>query len=77
MGGLERLKDIRERTEPRHSKTASVKRCKTNRKISRGSFAEVQTKTGSSDGVPIEVGANDTSQGRPLLRTHRAGESAQ
>ena len=67
MVGLEWLKDIRNRTERRHSKNASVKRRKANRKVSSWSFADVQAKTAYktrlSGGVPIWVDADYTSQG--------------
>ena len=67
MVGLEWLKDIRNRTERRHSKKASVKRRRANRKVSSWSFADVQAKTAYktrlSDGVPIWVDADYTSQG--------------
>ncbi|MHB1630917.1 MAG: RNA-guided endonuclease InsQ/TnpB family protein [Acidithiobacillus sp.] len=67
MVGLEWLKDIRDRTERRHSKKASVKRRKANRKVSSWSFADVQAKTAYktrlSGGVPIWVDADYTSQG--------------
>ena len=70
MVGLEWLKDIRDRTERRHSKKASVKRRKANRKVSSWSFAEVQAKTAYktrlSGGVPIWVDADYTSQGCPV-----------
>ncbi len=67
MVGLEWLKDIRNRTERRHSKQASVKRRRTNRKVSSWRFADVQAKTAYktrlSGGVPIWVDADYTSQG--------------
>lgn len=67
MVGMEWLKDIRDRTERRHSKKASVKRRKANRKVSSWSFADVQAKTAYktrlSGGVPIWVDADYTSQG--------------
>ena len=67
MVGLEWLKDIRDRTERRHSKKASVKRRKANRKVSSWSFADVQAKTAYktrlSGGVAIWVDADYTSQG--------------
>ena len=70
MVGFEWLKDIRNRTERRHSKKASVKRRKANRKVSRWSFADVQAKTAYktrlSGGVPIWVDADYTSQGCPI-----------
>jgi predicted transposase len=66
MVGLEWLKDIRGRTERRHSKKASVKRRKANRKVSGWSFADVQAKvaykTRLSGGVPVWVDADYTSQ---------------
>ena len=70
MVGLEWLKDIRERTERRHSKNASVKRRKANRKVSSWSFADVQAKiaykTRLLDGIPIWVDADYTSKGCPI-----------
>ncbi len=70
MVGLEWLKDIRNRSERRHSKKVSVKRRKANRKVSSWSFAEVQAKTAYktrlSGGVPIWVDADYTSQGCPI-----------
>lgn len=70
MVGLEWLKDIRNRTERRHSKKASVKRRKANRKVSGWNFADVQVKTAYktrlSGGVPIWVDADYTSQGCPV-----------
>lgn len=66
MVGLEWLKDIRDRTERRHSKKASVKQRKANRKVSSWSFADVQAKTAYktrlSGGVPVWVDADYTSQ---------------
>jgi len=66
MVGLEWLKDIRNRTERRHSKTASVKRRKSNSRVSSWSFADVQAKvaykTRLSGGVAIWVDADYTSQ---------------
>ncbi|MBU2750160.1 transposase [Acidithiobacillus thiooxidans] len=70
MVGLEWLKDIRDRTERRHSKKTSVKRRKANRRVSSWSFAEVQAKTAYktrlSGGVPIWVDADYTSQTCPI-----------
>ena len=70
MVGLEWLKDIRNRTGRRHSKKASVKRRKANRKVSSWSFAEVQAKTAYktrlSGGIPVWVDADYTSQGCPV-----------
>jgi IS605 OrfB family transposase len=66
MVGMEWLKDIRNRTERRHTQTASVKLRKSNRKVSSWSFADVQAKiaykTRLSGGVPIWVDADYTSQ---------------
>ena len=70
MVGLEWLKDIRNRTGRRHSKKASVKRRKVNRKVSSWRVADVQAKTAYktrlSGGVPIWVDADYTSQGCPI-----------
>lgn len=70
MVGIEWLKDIRNRTERHHSKNASVRRRKANRKVSSWSFADVQSKiaykTRLSGGVPIWVDADYTSQGCPI-----------
>jgi IS605 OrfB family transposase len=70
MVGMEWLKDIRSRIERRHSKTTSVKRRKSNRRVSSWSFADVQSKiaykTRLSGGVPIWVDADYTSQTCPV-----------
>ncbi|WP_414039314.1 RNA-guided endonuclease InsQ/TnpB family protein [Acidithiobacillus sp. M4-SHS-6] len=70
MVGMEWLKDIRDRTERRHSKKSSPKRRKANRKVSSWSFAEVQAKTAYktrlAGGVPIWVDADYTSRGCPV-----------
>jgi putative transposase len=66
MVGMEWLKGIRDRTERRHSKKASWKQRKANRRVSGWNFADIQTKTAYktrlSGGVPIWVDADYTSQ---------------
>ena len=70
MVGLEWLKDIRHRTERRHSRRASARQRKSNRKVSSWNFADIQAKiaykTRLSGGVPIWVDADYTSQGCPV-----------
>ena len=70
MVGLEWLKDIRDRTERRHSGKASVKRRRSNRRVSSWNFAEIQSKTAYKTrllcGVPIWVDADYTSQACPI-----------
>jgi putative transposase len=66
MVGMEWLKGIRDRTERRHSKKASAKQRKANRKVSGWSFADLQGKiaykTRLAGGVPVWVDADYTSQ---------------
>jgi IS605 OrfB family transposase len=66
MVGMEWLKGIRDRTERRHSKKASAKQRKANRKVSGWSFADMQAKiaykTRLAGGVPVWVDADYTSQ---------------
>jgi len=70
MVGMEWLKDIRDRTERKHSAKASTKQRRANRRASTWSFADVQAKiaykTRLADGVPIWVDADYTSQGCPV-----------
>ncbi len=70
MVGMEWLKDIRNRTERRHSRKDSARRRKANRKVSSWGFADIQAKiaykTRLSEGVPVWVDADYTSQGCPV-----------
>jgi len=67
---MEWLKNIRERTERRPSKKASLRRGNANRRVNSWSFADIQTKTAYktrlADGVLIWVDADYTSQGCPI-----------
>jgi IS605 OrfB family transposase len=70
MVGMEWLKDIRNRIERHHSKKASVKMRKFNRKMSTWNFADLQAKiaykTRLLGGIPIWVDADYTSQTCPV-----------